>query len=144
MTKLELVTFIMANTEEYKKTHMMEMYKADLEVIAATFGSDEAEDTANASESNHEEATTIATDVPDNSDEPSDNANVDSIPADTVEEQASTDEPQSAIEEMIAEAYEDNKKMVKMRLLDRNEFKETVIEKTLERVAADGILPDER
>ena len=53
MTKPELVTFIMANTEEYKKTHLMEMYKADLEVIAATFSSDETEDTANASVPNH-------------------------------------------------------------------------------------------
>ena len=37
MTKPELVAFIMENTSEYKKTHLMEKYKTELEVIATAF-----------------------------------------------------------------------------------------------------------
>jgi len=142
MTKSELVAFIMENTTEYKKTHLVEKYKDELETIAATFRTTEIIETGTDCEpsDNADKLPTVfhAPEIFENGTEGelSDDA-VDSSPATDGEPPA--DEPQGDIEEMIAEAYEDNKKMVKMRLLDRNEFRETVIEKTLERVAAEGL-----
>jgi len=97
MTKPALVAFIMENTTEYKKTHLMEKHKAELEIIAAAFQP----------LGNSEDGTSAESSLP------------------------------NALAKAVEKVYEDNKKLVKGRRLDKDEFKTTVIEKVMDLLSSD-------
>lgn len=105
MTKPELVTLIMENTTEYKKTHLMEMHKADLERIAAAFAPAEA----SAALSETEAPTHVAT--PDSG---------------TTLTQAT--------QEAVEAVYDEYQKMVKGSRMDKEEFRATAIEAAIARL----------
>ena len=178
MTKPELVTFIMENTSEYKKTHLMEKYKAELEVIAAAFqhpaehenaandelapeAQKESEKSHAASEVENETVITqpdneiysepatpenapedlsVNTPAADSAQAPPAFLPVHDEPSDNIDEHLppQTNET-NEVNEVILMAYEDNKKIAKIRRADKNEFRETVIEKVLEQVTAAGL-----
>lgn len=116
MTKPQLVAFIMEKTTEYKKTHLVEKYKDELEAIAATF-MQAAIELAKVSPADAEVCTAR------------ENAPTETTPNPAVA---------SSAYEVILAAYEANKKSIKMRRIDKDEFKQTVLQVTAGRVATDG------
>lgn len=122
MTKPELVTLIMANTGEYKKTHLMEMYKVDLEKIAVAFHQPEVAENRTADAPALEGQGTTE----DNQLAQNDEIGTPTAPS-----------PASALAKAIEKVYEDNEKLVKGRRLDKDEFKATVIEKVTAQMPLD-------
>ena len=116
MTKIQLTTFIMAQTNEYKKTNLMKMHIADLEVLAQPFQSKEP----------LIESPQLTLCEP--------------LVFETIEQVESTEilsqEPAgSTIYTLVEETYDKHKKLVKGPRLDKEEFRTTAIAKIIDALA---------
>jgi len=132
MKKPELVAFIMTQTMEYKKTHLMEKHKAELEVIAAAFHQSESPANGTGNEpaltaQSEAESAQLLPDVENGTNTPEPESE---MVGPTAEENAL-----ECVRSQILAAYEENKKLVKGKRLDKNEFQETVIEKVYGQIA---------
>lgn len=110
MTKAELATLIMANTGQYKKTHLAKMHLADLETLAAPYmeATPASEDTASMGVETLAHAATP-------------------IGAETLPQAPAAPH----IADAVAEVYDENAKMVRGPRLDKEEFRKVVIEKAV-------------
>jgi len=133
MTKTQLVTFIMENTMEFKKTHLVEKYKSELEEIAAKFQVAEIDENGTDGESAPAAQPKVEIVQPSAEVE-----NGTSAPWLESESQPENEESSDPITKIILATYEENKKSVKARRIDKDEFKRAVVDTVTAKVAADG------
>lgn len=170
MTKPELVTFIMERTAEHKKTNLLKKHKDELEIIAAALSalvgavSTEADTQRPTAVSEAVDSSTEGISITTEDDlqvepssEPQPGYEKWSEPATAENAPSNLGEPSDIVSDylpapvecadevsaVILDVYEENKKIVKARRMDKNEFVETVVEKTTARVIAEHVTDQE-
>lgn len=141
MKKDDLIALVLENTDEYKKTHLVEMKKADiLEIVAQILlGKDteapeqpevvtsEAEQAAPEAKSPAHDETPDAGETPQEA--PGEAAGAEQAPP--AEMDTAAGDTDLTTEEIVAKAYDENCKKVKGPRIDKDEFKKTAIEKAI-------------
>lgn len=137
--KDDLITLILANTDEYKKTHLVEMKKDKVFAIATPFlpaegttepkgVNSETEQAAKEPEAPAHDETPEAKETPQAKPTDVTDSEKDGTGEPAPQEKASAD---PSVIQMVEAAYAENEKKVKGNRLDKDEFRKTAIEKTV-------------